>query len=189
MSQDKLYQDSLTRRKVIQLAGMTAVATVASHSPALGQGPEAGQAKSAGNAKTVSNSVFLSCMPAGTDGAGKYHTGDSTIVFPLVALWLVMLTEEWDTCLTDSTWFTNLVNELVAANGHLTPAEVTAFKAGAAQLLSQLNANPTMTKQWHSVRSIFNSLVRNASAAYGKRPCPGGGTILDIAALQPKPRP
>lgn len=186
MTNDKLPQKPLTRRKAVQLAGIGAVAAATWSSAALGQVTTARPAKSASKKAQLVNSVFLQCQPPTTDGAAKYHKGDSAIVFPLAAFWLLMVTEQWDNCLKDPAWFKNLVEELIATNGTLLDNEKKAFRAGTSLILEQLTK---IQPQWDNVRSIFNQLVWGASAKYGTRPCPGGGTILDIAALTPHTRP
>lgn len=184
----------ITRREMIRKTGIA----VAASGPLVG----AVRAQAAGNdeakprnqhpAKSLppASSVFLNCQPPGSDedGPGKYKSGDTQAVLPLVAFWLLATTENWDTCFNQSGWIDSLVAEFGKENPNLAdPNLQKALAKTMAQIWSDLSS-ASAHKALVTVRTVFRNRS-NVASLYGGRPCPGGGTILDVVGLVPKPRP
>jgi hypothetical protein len=145
----------------------------------------------------TSDSVFKRCHPPlqNEDGAGKYSNGDNDVVYPLVALWLMLTTEPWENCLDSErgNWQQGLFDELFAEFSHSHPdlkgqelenARTTLMKDFGVMCREAKKKKKAFT----SVRSAWINLTNKGVGFYGTRPCPGGGGILDVAGLTPKKR-
>lgn len=184
---------SMTRREMIRNTGLAVAASGALvgqiHSQS-GKPGTAGLPQKSATKQVPVPSVFLSCQPPGNDedGAGKYKSGDTQAVLPLVAFWLLATTENWDNCFNTSGWIDQLVAEFGRENPNLAdPNLQKALAKTMQQIWSDLNSGATHAALV-TVRTVFRN-HSNVSALYGGRPCPGGGTILDVVGLVPKSRP
>jgi hypothetical protein len=182
---------TMTRREMIRATGLTVAASGTIIEGIQARTNQRSQPTSAkASAAPPRPSLFLSCQPPGNDqdGPGKYKSGDAQAVLPLVAFWLMVTTDNWDGCFNKTGWIDQLVAEFAGENPKLADPKVQKALAG------------TMNKIWDelktgekntalvSVRTTFRN-NSNIAALYGGRPCPGGGTILDIVGLVPKTRP
>lgn len=184
---------SMTRREMIRNTGLAVAASGAfvgqihAQSGKLGT---AGQLQKSAKKQALVPSVFLSCQPPGNDedGPAKYKNGDTQAVLPLVAFWLLATTEDWDNCFNKSGWIDQLVAEFGRENTKLADANLQkALAKTMGEIWSDLKTGPTHDALV-TVRTVFRN-HSNVSALYGGRPCPGGGTILDVVGLVPRPRP
>lgn len=149
------------------------------------------------------DSVFNHCVPKGYkqhDGNTKYAKGDVAHTFPVYALWLMLTTENWETldCETPQpNWWTDLFEELFQAYAKGNPnadldndrrillvGDPSKNQKPILQMLrSHMLKDPdTLT----AIRNLWDNFINQASIDfYGGRPCPGGGTIVQIAGLTP----
>lgn len=183
---------TLTRRQMVRAMGLTVAA-----SGALIDGIRAGTdgrpASDLSAAGLTHNplppSLFLSCAPPGADedGPKKYHSGDTQAVLPLVAFWVMLTTDNWDSCFNQSGWINDLVAEFARENPKIDQTAQRALSVTMNNLWNDLKTG-SQHAALVSIRTIFKN-ASNVRGLYGGRPCPGGGTILDIVGLVPKTRP
>jgi hypothetical protein len=145
-----------TRREAVKIAGMALAGGTVL--PAMAEGDPA----------ATGTSVFEdSCMPG---SAAKYTTGDYPIIFGLAAFWLLLTTENWQGCIEKQGWLDGLAKELGIDKSHLDDLyDVCKHNAGA----------------FKTVQDAFINYTSDVNV-YGSRPCPGGSTYVQIAALASK---
>jgi hypothetical protein len=181
---------TITRREMIRATGLTVAASGTMIDgiqalTSLGLQPTPGK----GTAVPPPSSLFLSCQPLGKDedGPGKYKSGDAQAVLPLVAFWLMVTTDNWDGCFDKPGWIEQLVAEFARENTKLAdPSVQKALAVTMGKIWGELKTASKNT-ELVSIRTTFRN-YSNIAALYGGRPCPGGGTILDIVGLVPKTR-
>jgi hypothetical protein len=212
---------TLTRREAIRAAGIAAMASgtlisVACTEKQKTETPKLGVAKQISvpmncvptseenlcRAGDMTPSVFINAQPPGYDpgtAAGKYQSGDSQPVFPLVAFWLLLTTDNWEEYVGDPSWVKKLVAEFGRENKCLTCTDLTVLETTMNAIWNEAIHGDTRDhlgnvqfgpnhQALNIVRTIFVN-HRNIVTAYGHPPCPGGGTILDIVGVVPKQRP
>jgi hypothetical protein len=148
--------DLLTRREVAKIAGMALASGTLLSVLAEGQPASGG------------TSVFQdSCMP---NSAAKYSSGDYPIIYGLAAFWLLLTTENWKTCIEKKGWLDGLSKELGIDKSHLN------------NLYDICKHNADAFK---TVQDAFINYTSDVNV-YGARPCPGGSTFVQVAALASK---
>jgi len=211
----------LTRREVMRVAGIAAMAsgTLISVACTETQKTETPKLEAAKHTSAPMNcvptpeenlcrvgdttqSVFLTAQPPGYvpgTAAGKYKSGDSQPVFPLVAFWLLLTTDNWEEYLGDPNWVKKLVAEFGRENKCLKCTELAVLETTMNAIWNEATHGDTKDhlgkvqfgpnhQALNIVRTIFIN-HRNIVTAYGHPPCPAGGTILDIVGVVPKQRP
>jgi len=131
------------------------------------------------------HSVFQDSCRA--DNQTKYATKDEAIVYGPAAFWLMLTTDEWDTCSQDAAWRARLVTELGMEPVHLEYLNTNAHDdrkvgdgTGSPYIYSNLKLFTQVKKVWQDFITS-PPYVPGKSFFYGKRPCPGGKTLLQIA--------
>jgi hypothetical protein len=155
MKNDKQTSDSklLTRREAAKIAGVTLATGTLFSTMAFGEPTAAGP------------SVFEdNCIP--TSGA-KYASGDKDVIYGLVAVWLMLTTDDWSSCLKDPVWRKKLATELGVDPTHI-------------ETLYQISMDHSDVLQKSQI--AFKGFVKSLNV-YGHPPCPGGKTISQIANL------
>jgi hypothetical protein len=155
---------SSSRREILKLGGFavagTAVASLV---------PSNAQADCCDSTTLPATSVFTTV--GNSKSADKYAAGDSPATFRLAALWLLMMTEDWTQNLkagaTEKQFTDGLAQEL-----GLDHTVVEAFWNNARD-------NSTV---YEPFRTFWQNQTAD-TALYGKRPCIGGKSALQIACL------
>jgi len=180
MTEQNLSPAPLSRRDLMRLgAAATACSTLcskiaASEPQAVGENPSQGQ-----------HSVFEDDCRRNNEK--KYHEGDRAALGGVLAMWIMLTTDEWSTCLKDSKWRSRLAKELKLEPVHLE------FLYDLATSTKPIT-NPVSHFQYTNleafthIRKIWQDFIDNppkskTNVIYGARPCPGGKTLLKIADL------
>ncbi len=185
-------KSTLTRREAIRIAGVAAVTSSALFSVGSDQATESAKSgireKDTCRAGSSTPSLFLTCQPPSADksaGANKYRSGDSLAVFPLVAFWLLVTTDNWDECLNKPGWISGLVKEFGRENKKLTCDELSVLEKTMGDIWTELSTLKQNQEALERIRTIF-SKHRQIVNVYGHPPCPSGATCLDIVGVIPK---
>lgn len=195
-----IQSDKTTRRDAIRLAGAALASTgiltscsraVSSSKPAAGPDVPADSY----------HGVFADKCKC--NNSGKYNTLDKTGIYPLMAFWLMLTTENWDPC-----WSPGLppAQDCADSTPKKTEAEAMAWREGLANelglapeyleyLYGKYHNDQALNDAFGRVRGLFQEFItqpkppRNnlgnphQEIVYGGRPCVGGATILQIAKL------
>jgi hypothetical protein len=112
----------------------------------------------------------------------KCATYDKSAMYPLIAFWLMLTTEKWDTCLQDPAWRKTLAGELGAKN-----PSISTYPGVIDYLYNNAFPKGVISPEFKAVRDLWQTLFLPTPPVpppiYGGRPCPGGKTILEIAHL------
>jgi hypothetical protein len=113
----------------------------------------------------------------------KYASYDKDIVYPLLAFWLMLTTDEWDECFKDAKWRTRLASELSLNPQHLEHlyAKSHSTERPANDADKKNIGECTNLQAFNRVKKIWYDFIEEYSF-YGGRPCPGGKTLLQIAS-------
>jgi hypothetical protein len=118
------------------------------------------------------------------DNKTKYKDGDLPVLGGLLAMWLMLTTDEWSTCLKDQRWRSRLAVELKLEPKHL---EFLYGMATSSEVIKNdaMNYRYTNLEAFTHIRKNWQDFIDDPpepkTVAYGKRPCPGGKTLLKIA--------
>jgi hypothetical protein len=173
-SNTKETSKKASRREIIRLGGL-AVATAATLRAVPAAAIEAppipqDAATCCGTQPLPAQSVFTTAC--NDVSAIKYASGDNAATYRLGALWLLLTTEDWSTYFrngtTEDQWIAGLSTEL-----QLPLTDVT----------NLWNESKTAAPHFQAIRAFWQNYTAADSALYGKRPCIGGKTALDIACL------
>jgi hypothetical protein len=176
----KEKKESLSRRNLIRMGAVAASCT------ALGARILAGETRTrAPREAQGSGSVFED--PCREGNKNKYENGDLAVLGGLLAIWLMLTTDEWSSCLNDPKWRARLAAELNLDSHDLESIYAIAMD-------DTPYTNPTNNFKYSSkeafirVRKKWSDFISKpqppSKILYGKRPCPGGKTLLKIANLQ-----
>jgi hypothetical protein len=163
---------SMTRREVVRIGG--AVTTCASLFAGFVAGNISLEAAEnqvgPQNQAPPNHSVFEDSCRNGNKG--KYQQYDSSSIYPVIAFWLMLTTDEWGTCLADPDWRKRLATELNMLPDHLEDLYCKSL---------------TLADSFSKVKKMWQAYILQPpsppKAPYGARPCPGGKTLLQIAGL------
>jgi hypothetical protein len=105
------------------------------------------------------------------DSAAKYGSGDNAATYRLGALWLLLTTEDWTTYFrqgaTEAQWIAGLATELQISQ---------------TDVANLWNESKSAAPHFQAIRAFWQNYTADTTL-YGKRPCIGGKTALDIACL------
>jgi hypothetical protein len=166
VERQKQPQEQITRRDAIRIG--SAVAFCASLIPSSALASEDNDRNA--NAQTSPpKSVFEDTCRTGN--GNKYQHYDSASIYPVIAFWLMLTTDEWGDCLAKADWRARLATELKMPPQHLE------FLYG--QSLMKAGAFADVKKIWQDF--VQTPPPPPPTPPYGARPCPGGKTLLQIA--------
>jgi hypothetical protein len=177
MKEKTLARSPLSRRDIIRLGAAAVSCTT------LGRRMVAAETQTSSQRPTEgSGSVFEDNCRDGSKS--KYEKGDLAVLGGLLAMWLMLTTEEWSSCLSDSNWRARLAVEL-----NLDQHDLESIYAIATDETPY--TNPTNNFKYSNkeafiwVRKKWSDFISKpqppSKILYGKRPCPGGKTLLKIA--------
>jgi len=171
-----IREQGITRREMVHIGG--AVVTCASLFAGFAAGNTSTQAAE-NHARPEKqtppkHSVFEDSCRVGNKG--KYQKYDSSSIYPVIAFWLMLTTDEWGNCLADPDWRKHLATELKMLPDHL---EYLYDKS-----LKHAGSFSDIKKIW---QAYILQPPSPPKSVYGARPCPGGKTLLQIASLNEVP--
>jgi hypothetical protein len=177
MKEKKNVQKPISRRDLLRMGAAAASCTALSARMLAAKTRTASPRPAQG-----SGSVFEDDCRDGSKK--KYENGDLPVLRGLLAMWLMLTTDEWSTCLSDPKWRARLAKEL-----NLDSHDLESIYAIATD--DTPYTNPTNDFKYSSkeafirVRKKWSDFISNpqppSKILYGRRPCPGGKTLLKIA--------
>jgi hypothetical protein len=179
MKETKNDPKSLSRRDLLRIGAAAASCT------ALGGRTLGGEARTPVVTPTqASGSVFEDDCRDGNKK--KYDQGDLAVLGGLLAMWLMLTTDEWSSCLSDPNWRARLAIELDLDSDDL-EAVYTIAMDDTPYINPKNNFKYSNKEAFIRVRKKWSDFISNprpkTNLFYGARPCPGGNTLLKIAKL------
>jgi hypothetical protein len=163
----------VSRRHAMRLAGMTAISLLA-NTHANGSTQSVKQPKENQPATLPKDPSVFQNDKCRAGNSAKYANYDKDIVYPLLAFWLMLTTDEWDECLKDSSWRAQLASEL-----KLKPEHLEQLYKDSHNTKTQRNSFSN-SEAFNRVKKLWYDFI-DANSFYGGRPCPGGKTLLQIS--------
>ena len=188
----------VSRREALRLVGAAVASSAVLTSTSFAQPISHEATEDTSAAPDEGTSVFLD--PCVCNNGLKYATYDKTTIYPIIAFWLMLTTDNWDGCMSSGA---PIPQSCPDATPKKTPEEAKAWRLRLAQelgvasdyveyLYNQYHNDKRLNKAFRDVRGVFQRFIeappktedKAKVIVYGAHPCLGGKTLLQIAALK-----